>query len=310
MANQKPLIVQVNHKQLQILSPKGRGKVLVSEQTRSLRTRPIVKWAGGKRWLAVAAHLFTSKKFDGRYFEPLVGGGAFFFALEPSKAILGDLNADLVATYQAIRDDAETVIKLLSKYPYSKSFYYQIRGSTPQSMAKRAARFLYLNRVCWNGLCRVNQQGKFDTPFGKYNNPTICDRDRLRSAAKLLKRATIRHADFRRTLKDVRAGDFVYLDPPYVTGHLNNGFLKYNARLFSWEDQELLAQWAVRLAKLGAHVLVSNADHSAVIRLYPDFHYYRVARHSLISGVVRSRGIVTEALLSSYPLLGCNSKVI
>jgi DNA adenine methylase len=264
--------------------------------------RPVVKWPGGKQWLAVAAPHLAPAEWKGRYFEPFVGGGAFFFALEPGRATLSDCNEELILTYRAIRDDPEGVIRLLSRYPYNKSFYYRMRGLSPRSDCGIAARFLYLNRTCWNGLYRVNEKGEFNTPFGRFVRPTICDEERIRLAAKLLRRARLRVGDFDQVIADAARGDFVYFDPPYTTGHQHNGFLKYNAALFSWPDQKRLARAATCLAGAGVHVLVSNANHPAVIRLYTGFCRYKVIRKSLISGNLASRGVITEVLLSSYPL--------
>lgn len=148
----------------------------------------------------------------------------------------------------------------------------------------------------------MNQDGQFNTPFGSFNNPTICDPERLRQAGRLLRRAKLYVADFAKTAKRARAGDFVYFDPPYITGHRHNGFLKYNAPLFSWDDQERLARVAAELAEVGAFVLVSNADQPQVAALYKHFNHYQIARRSMIGGSVSSRGNVTEALFSSYTL--------
>jgi DNA adenine methylase len=265
--------------------------------------RPIVKWAGGKQWLAVAAPVLTPPKWAGRYYEPFLGGGAFFFALEPGRATLSDRNHDLIDMYRSIAVDPDGVIRVLTDYPYDRDFYYAIRAQTPKSAIRRTARFLYLNRCCWNGLYRVNQDGRFNTPFGFFENPTICDSDKLRAAAMLLQRARLIADDFAKVVRSSRCGDFVFFDPPYITGHQNNGFLRYNERLFSWADQERLGKCALTLADRGVHVLVSNADYPAVIAQYPGFHAHRVQRKSLIAGSTSSRIGTTEVLLSSYPLL-------
>ncbi len=199
---------------------------------------------------------------------------------------------------------------MLRTYRYCSDFYYRLRATSPRSPTKMAARVLYLNHACWNGLYRVNRAGNFNTPFGKLTNPTICDPDRIRLAANLLRRARLHAGDFGRMLAHAKAGDFVYCDPPYISGHLRNGFLKYNARLFSWSDQERLALKARRLAEAGVYVLTSNADQPEVIELYKGFYYYRVRRLSLIGGQTNSRGSVAEALLSNYQLLGCDSEVV
>lgn len=204
--------------------------------------------------------------------------------------------------------DQESAIRLLT--PYEETFYYRIRARIPRNETTRAARFLYLNRCCWNGLYRVNRDGKFNTPFGRFVNPTICDRERIRTAATILQGAEVRTADFEISIESAAPGDLVYLDPPYVSGHQNNGFLKYNAPLFAWGDQKRLSDCAMMLAELGVHVVVSNADHPAVIRLYKGFRYYRAKRRSLIGASCASRGIVREALLSSYALFGTESEII
>ncbi len=289
----------------------SRGRPIIHKET-VLRpsTQPLIKWAGGKQWLALAAPQLVPSNWCGRYYEPFFGGGAFFFALEPKKATLSDLNQELIETYRAVRADSEGVIRLLNTYPYDKNFYYKLRNRSPRNSRSIAARFLYMNRTCWNSLYRVNREGKFNTPFGKYNNPTICDRLRIRSAAKLLRRAQLRVGDFKSITYDALPGDFVYFDPPYITGHQNNGFLKYNSKLFSWSDQEQLSKYAIQLSNKGVYVLVSNADHPAVIELYKGLKYYTVSRRSLIGGQVASRGVINEALLSNYALLGCDSEVI
>ena len=210
------------------------------EQPSSSEALPIVKWAGGKRWLTAHIKQIKPPKWNGHYFEPFVGGGAFFFALQPTRATLSDKNDDLITTYRAIADDANIVIRLLRTYPYEENFYYQLRDRNPRSEHAIAARFLYLNKTCWNGLYRVTNEGKFNTPFGRYDNPTICDEGRIHAASKLLRKATLLSGDFEKSIAKAGRGDFVYFEPPYITGHQNNGFLKYNSQLFSWSDQELL----------------------------------------------------------------------
>ncbi|MGH7800737.1 MAG: DNA adenine methylase [Thermodesulfobacteriota bacterium] len=273
-------------------------------------TVPYLKWAGGKQWLAPFAPLLLPPNFSGVYFEPFLGAGAFFFAVEPAKAVLTDINSELITTYIAIKENLSLVIEALKSYPYNKDFYYYIRSKKPHIPHLLAARIIYLNRTCWNGLYRVNQSGEFNVPFGRFKNPIICDEGRLRSAVKLLNRAKIYCCDFQKAVEVTRRGDFVYFDPPYITGHKDNGFLKYNTRLFSWSDQERLSQVAISLRDRGVWVLISNADHNKVISLYKGFFYYKISRKSLIGGLGSNRGVVTEALLSNYPLFGIHSEGI
>lgn len=301
-----PLLLDISSTDLAL----RRGPVVL--KTRELVspiTKPFVKWPGGKQWLAFAAPHLVPSNWEGRYYEPFVGGAALFFALRPTRATLSDRNSQLVATYRAIRTQSDKVIRLLSQYPYEKGFYYDMRDAAPRADTTIAARLLYLNRTCWNGLYRVNKDGRFNTPFGTYINPTICDSTRIKAAARVLWRTTLREGDFAEVVAEAKAGDLVYFDPPYITGHQQNGFLKYNAPLFSWEDQRRLARVAKELSGKGVYVLISNADHTSVRRLYGGFHCYRVRRNSLIAGPVESRGFVSEIIVSSYPILGRASKV-
>jgi DNA adenine methylase len=273
-------------------------------------THPIVKWAGGKQWLASAAPLIAPAGWAKRYFEPFLGGGAFFFSLEPGRATLSDYNKDLIDTYRVVRDNPANLIRLLRSYIYDEKFYYEMRSKKPRTSFTSAARFLYLNRTCWNGLYRTNTRGEFNTPFGKFINPTICDSPRLLAASRLLKRVQLRAGDFQKVVASATEGDFVYFDPPYITGHTNNGFLKYNAQLFSWSDQQRLSQCVSDLRKRGVHVLISNADHPSVLGLFKGMFFYRISRLSLIGGDMRCRKPINEALLASYPILGRRSEVL
>lgn len=268
------------------------------------KVRPFLKWTGGKQWLSLVASRLLPDNFSGTYYEPFLGGGAMFFALSPKSAMLSDTNAELIATCEALRDDVDAVIRTLRRYPHNRAFFEQIRRRKPRTPTTVAARFVYLNKTAFNGLYRVNLNGEFNVPFGRYVNPTICQEQRLREAAAALMDTSLRCEDFEAAVANASSGDFVYLDPPYITGHTNNGFLKYNAHLFSWEDQRRLSRVAAELKDRGVSVLVSNADHPAVTDLYTGFFYYREQRRSLIGGVGSVRSNVYETLLSSYPLPG------
>lgn len=269
-------------------------------------SRPFLKWPGGKQWLSPFARSLVPTGFEGRYFEPFLGAGAMFFGLLPAAAVLGDLNAELISTFLAIQVDPEAVIAELQTYQNDKGFYANVRESRPRALHKRSARMIYLNRAGFNGIYRVNSRGQFNVPFGHYANPMLCPEDRIREAAIALQGASLTVSDFGGLRPVPRAGDFVYVDPPYTTGHQNNGFIKYNARLFSWEDQSRLAAWAQKIADRGAHVLVSNADHPEIDGLYGGFQKVIVTRMSLVGGRGARRGFTTEALFSSYSLFaGC-----
>ncbi len=264
--------------------------------------RPFLKWPGGKQWLAPLGDLIRPAGFSGTYYEPFLGGGALFFAVAPRNAVLGDLNKELVTTYAAVRDNVADLIKLLCGYPHDRTFYDQIRKARPRVPSRVGARLVYLNKTAFNGMYRVNGAGQFNVPFGRYARPTVCPSDRLTAASMALQGVQLHCGDFAATVGAAKPGDWVYLDPPYITGHQNNGFRKYNARLFAWPDQERLVSTANELRERGVSVLVSNADHPAILKLYQGWHALRIERNSLINGDAERRGPVGEILLSSYPL--------
>jgi DNA adenine methylase len=272
--------------------------------------RPFLKWAGGKQWLAPLAATWLPSDFSGTYYEPFVGGGSIFFAAAPGKAVLSDRCGELITAFRAVRDDVDAVIKALKTYPHTHEFFLTIRDRTPRTPHTQAARLIYLNKTAFNGLYRVNHNGKFNVPFGRYRNPTICNETRLRAAASILKNVDLRAGDFEVGLDGAVAGDFVYIDPPYITGHQNNGFLKYNAALFSWEDQKRLSRLAAKLREDGVTVVISNSDHQSVLDLYPGYFHYRLERRSLIGGAGSQRGQVSEALLTSTELDGVPTRML
>jgi DNA adenine methylase len=281
----------------------GRGRrVLLEREAYGPQTRPFLKWAGGKQWLVPLADALLPSDFEGRYYEPFLGGGALFFALAPRRATLSDANAELISSYVALRDDADRTIRELRSYPHEKHFFETLRERRPRAPYTRAARLIYLNRTAFNGLYRVSRAGQFNVPFGRYTRPTICNEKRLRAAARALRGVSLSASAFSTAVSRARRGDFVYFDPPYITGHTNNGFLKYNARLFSWPDQLKLAQRVSSLGEQGTRVAISNADHPAVLALYPSLYCYRVARRSAIGGGLDYRGTVQEVLLTNFPL--------
>jgi DNA adenine methylase len=281
-----------------------RSQTLAQQPSWPPLSRPFLKWAGGKQWLVPMARHLLPATFEGTYYEPFVGGGALFFALRPKRAILGDINMDLITAYRTVRDDVESLIDILETYPHERTFYNNLRQTKPRDDIERSARFIYFNKTAYNGLYRVNLRGEFNVPFGKFINPSICQRDRLREASKSLKDRDLLCGDFSEALYNATVGDFVFLDPPYITGHTNNGFLKYNAPLFSWKDQERLSRAAKSLRERGVRVVISNAAHDEILRLYDGFFNYTVERSSRIGGPVETRRTIRESLLSSHALPG------
>jgi DNA adenine methylase len=261
---------------------------------------PFLKWAGGKRWLNCHPE-FQIPDFEGRYIEPFLGGGSVFFSLKPKAAILSDLNLELISAYRALKIEHRNVLRHLSRHAADHSFdhYYYVRDHfQPRSQAGKAARFLYLNRTCWNGLYRVNRLGKFNVPKGT-KSAVLMDTDDFSSVAKSLQAAELVCSDFEAIVDRATSGDFIYADPPYTVHHNTNGFIKYNEILFSWEDQRRLRDSLLRAQTRGAKIMLSNADHTSIRQLYKGVgRSSKVSRASVISGDNSGRRTTSELLIS------------
>jgi DNA adenine methylase len=280
------------------LAPVDRERLLerASSQLSAL-PRPLLRWAGSKRKLLpdLADVLPTHYRC---YREPFFGGGSLFFLLEPEHAVLSDACEELISTYDAVRRRHDVVLRHLSRLRVDRDTFYAIRSEQPRSQYKRAANFIYLNKTCWNGLYRVNSDGRFNVPFGAPRTANIVERTLLEAVAGALRKpgVTCLVGDFELLLADAMPGDLVFLDPPYVTRHNNNGFIDYNERLFSWEDQERLAREARRLAELNVHVVITNARHCDVLELYDGFYLRTSERASTLAASNDKRGRVQEAI--------------
>jgi DNA adenine methylase len=258
-------------------------------------SEPFLKWAGGKRWLTRGFDWLFPDRY-GRYIEPFLGGGSVFFAQEPDSAILSDANRSLIATYQAVKSDWSAVMQHLWSYAdrHSDTFYYEARRTPGINEAAEAARFIYLNRTCWNGLYRVNRKGEFNVPRGTKNS-VVMDADDFEGVARVLGRATLYVRDFEPTIAAAGSGDFVFLDPPYAVYNQKVGFLRYNEKVFSWRDQERLLESAISAANRGAKVLLLNALHPSIEGLYAGIgRHHIVDRNSVISGDANYRKGVRE----------------
>lgn len=266
----------------------------------SSQPRPFLRWAGSKRALLPHMVDVVPHRF-GTYFEPFLGSAALFFALQPYRSVLNDACSDLIATFDAVCSNVDRVVGYLRPLRPSRAVFYRLRRMRSRGRFKRAAHFIYLNKTCWNGLYRVNSRGEFNVPYGLPKTSFIADLDNLRACANLLRgsHATLLCGDFEAAVSSAGRRDLVYLDPPYVTRHNNNGFVDYNETLFSWHDQERLARTALRLARKGAYVLVTNAYHKDILRMYPGFSWRPLYRTSTLASDTDSRGPVTEVLLYS-----------
>jgi DNA adenine methylase len=263
---------------------------------------PFLRWAGGKRWLS--RKLVCALRADFKsYHEPFLGSGALFFALRPSKAHLSDSNRELINAFRVVRDKPDDLVHALRSFRYNREEYYRIRAESPSGDIDRAARFIFLNRTCWNGLYRVNRAGTFNVPYGRRVRPAGWGHERILEASELLQDAEIECRDFEDSLRRVRPGEFVFADPPYTVAHGNNGFILYNEKIFSWGDQERLARVLMRATDRGVHFVLTNADHPSIRDLYSGFELRPIARSSIIAADSINRRHVSELLISNCPLV-------
>jgi DNA adenine methylase len=267
---------------------------------KSSTPRPFLRWAGSKRYVLKHLLELLPVQFN-TYYEPFLGSGALFFLLRPSHAVLSDSCAELVENFIAVRENVEAVVRHITPLKPQKDLFYSIRDNRSKHKYKRAAEFIYLNKTCWNSLYRVNSDGVFNVPYGRPKTDFIIDIENLRACAKALQGTDIslRTSDFEESVSSAKEGDFVYFDPPYVTGHRNNGFIDYNEVLFSWKDQQRLAKVARDLIKRGVHVIISNADHNAILDLYPGFTKKTFERSSTLASDITKRKKVSEVILFS-----------
>lgn len=259
---------------------------------------PLLKWPGGKRGLL--PHLLHLAPNDyNRYYEPFLGGGALFFAMRAFPATLSDTNEELINCYRAIRDDPEAVIEHLKKLKNSKAAYLRVRASAPRTAVSQAARTIYLSTLAFNGIYRVNRRGQFNVPYGRKRHLDVVQRERIMAISDALRGRSIRCQDFQDAVRDARCGDLVYLDPPYTIAHGDNGFLRYNAKIFSWEDQIRLAETALDLARRGCHVLITNASHPSIRKLHKGLTQIEVVRPSRVAASAEYRRAVSELIITN-----------
>lgn len=267
--------------------------------------RPFLKWAGGKGQL-VAELMARTPTFSGRYVEPFVGGGALFFALQPGQALLSDINEELINCYRVVKENVEDLIPELARHQHSRSYYYKIRGQDRgadywiYSELQRASRLIFLNKCCYNGLYRVNSRGEFNVPFGDYSNPRILDEPNLRGCSLVLTVAELKCQSFQTTCLDAQAGDFVYLDPPYIPLSDTANFSDYSAEGFSLESHTQLRDCCRDLDRRGIKFMLSNSETDAVRELYADFHIESVQATRAINSKGSRRGKIGELVIRNY----------
>lgn len=262
---------------------------------------PFLKWAGGKRWLIPKLSEIIPEQYN-RYIEPFLGGGAVYFSIKPSNAILGDINQELIDTYEAIKINWRSVVSTLGKHNkyHCKDYYYKVRSNLPKSQVGRAARFIYLNRTCWNGLYRVNLNGEFNVPIGT-KTAVFLPTDNFKQISELLNTPALECADFEDTIKKAGEDDFVFIDPPYTVKHNKNNFIKYNEKLFSWDDQIRLRDAVIEATNRGAKVVVMNAHHDLIKELYSAFRRQKVlSRANVLAADPCFRGKYDEMAIQCW----------
>lgn len=280
--------------------------------------RPFLKWAGGKGKLAPTI-LAAAPPAMARYIEPFAGAGAVFFAVEEARpgtpALLADANAELIETYTVLRDELEALdgalASLAAEYAAGDAeqrgaMYYRVRASAPEWPAERAARFIFLNRTCYNGLFRVNASGRFNVPHGRYKNPRIHDAEFLATSSAALQRAELRVADFAGICEEARPGDFVYLDPPYQPLSATANFTGYTRADFGPTDQLRLRDAFEDLSRRGVAAMLSNSDHPVVRGLYSGLGYRleTVPMSRAINSKGSARTPVPELLIDNFGRVG------
>jgi DNA adenine methylase len=263
-----------------------------------MTARPFLKWVGGKRQILSA--LLARVPAMSSYFEAFVGGGALFFALGPKRAFLSDRNERLIRAWKGIQNDVEGVIARLSMHPYDRDFFGEMRKRDidQESDTDVAAWLIYLNKACFNGLYRVNRKNIFNVPFGRYENPTICNAELLCACSVALRGVSLKHADFSVVLQHARPGDFVYFDPPYVPLSATSSFTSYTAEGFGQKEQIRLRDTAIELRERGVSVLLSNSSAGFVREIYGEkFTIEEVMASRNVSSKSTTRGKIAELLI-------------
>ena len=273
--------------------------------------RPFVKWAGGKTQLLDRLHAYMPKTYN-NYFEPFIGGGSFFLNISPKKATINDFNAELVCAYKCFQNDElfESLKSELKKHEanHSEEYYYQIRSMDKEEgfftlpIYVRAARMIYLNKSCFNGLYRVNSKGYFNVPSGRKKNVVTFDEENFNSLREYFRNndITILNGDFEDAVKNAKAGDFVYFDPPYDVIENKNSFTSYAKNDFGKDEQIRLAKLYKKLNDKGVFVMLSNHNTAFINELYKDFNIHVVNAKRMINSKADGRGGVEEVIITNY----------
>jgi len=268
-----------------------------------------IKWAGGKKQLLEQFKMFFPQRIE-RYFEPFVGGGAvLFYVLQnynPSYVLISDINEELINCYKIIKTNVSELIKSLNKHKvkHNMEYYYKIRSLNPKGLSdiERASRFIYLNKTCFNGLYRVNSNGKFNVPMGSYKNPAIIQDKDLLVISNLLAEVEIKNISFEEITKYATVGDFIYFDPPYYPLNKTSSFTTYTKDSFLENEQKTLAKVFSDLHNKGCKLMLSNSDTNLIKHLYKDFNIHFVKANRMINCDATKRGKINEIVVTNYRL--------
>lgn len=272
--------------------------------TSDLKLKPFLRWAGGKSWLIKYLDRILPSEFN-NYHEPFLGGGSVFIYLKSKKKIkkfayLSDENESLINAYSVLKNNLGPLIKILKNYKNEKEFYYSIREQKFTDNIQKAAKFIFLNRTSFNGIYRVNLKGEYNVPYGfkKYKN--LFDFENLKKLNESLSDTFLSSGDFEETIDNVKNGDLVFLDPPYTVAHENNGFLKYNQKIFSWSDQKRLKKYIEKIKDRKAFFILTNAHHRSIDDLYHSTSKkFVINRHSVVGGKGAQRKEIKEYLFTN-----------
>ena len=280
---------------------------MVQLSSPTVALRPFLKWAGGKRQLVPELLKYVPAAYD-RYYEPFIGGGALLLRLQPGAAVISDRNSELINCYQVVKHSVDDLLKNLQQHYNDAAYFYEVRGWDRQAefasktSVQRAARIIFLNKTCYNGLFRVNSKGQFNAPFGRYKNPTIADETVLRNVSQYLNQAevTICQMDFAAAVAEAGHNDFVYFDPPYDPVSPTASFTAYDSNRFDRNEQQRLKTVVDELSARNCKVLLSNAYTDFIQELYQNYRCVRVSATRAINSKATKRGKVDEILVMNY----------
>jgi DNA adenine methylase len=261
--------------------------------------KPFLRWAGGKSWLLKHIDSILPENGYNTYHEPFLGGGSVFLALNPKAAFLSDLNGELIETYCTLKESPEEIINCLRHYKNTERFYYSIRSNSPENRIEKAARFIYLNQTSFNGIFRVNLRGEYNVPYG-FRTKDFLEPEKLRQVSKRLQSSKLLTGDFTVVLNNIKEKDLVFLDPPYTVSHNHNGFIKYNQKLFSLDDQVRLSSLIDEIKGRGAYYILTNAAHPRIQEIFSKGDsILKKSRASLIGGISAQRGHTEEFVFTN-----------